>query len=325
MIVMSLAGLLQAGVQPSLRMPFFGRISSSLGAMSPGSTVAIVTPMSPDGSVDLAAYEKLLNFHIDSGTAGLCVLGTTGEASVLSMEERASVLEVTRSIAGGKVPYMVGTGAIDPKKCIELSQQALDYGADASLVVTPYYVKPTVRGLTEHYRTIADSVPLDIVLYNVPGRTCCDMSTETVAHIKNVVGPRIVGIKEASGDVSRVAPLREACGKDFLMWSGDDETGAEFVLKGGDGVISVVANVAPKEMQDMIELCLEKKESEAIKMSAKLMPLSQHLFCQSNPIPVKYALNKLGLIGSGIRPPLHPLEKSFESVVEKALADSGLA
>ncbi|GMH86289.1 hypothetical protein TrVE_jg9122 [Triparma verrucosa] len=302
--------------------------STSLSALNPGSTVALTTPMLPSGSLDIPAYRKLLQWHVESGTKGLCVLGTTGEASTLSFEEREEVLKVTKEEIKDKnhnVSIIVGTGTINPSTCIKYSLQALKYSADASLIVTPYYVKPTPTGLLNHYKKIADAVPeLPIILYNVPSRTGCDMLPSTVSLIKENCGSIIIGIKEATGDLSRVEPIKKMCGDDFMMWSGDDSTGSEFVLLGGDGVISVTANVAPKEMNVVMEAALAKDREKVEEENEGLKGVHEELFCQANPIPVKWALWKMGRVEEGIRGPLTVLEEEYWGRVEKALEEAGI-
>lgn len=284
-----------------------------------------MTPMTESGDIDLETMKALVRFHVEEGTDGLCVLGTTGEAATMNMAERESVLKATMEAKGSSpISVIVGTGTVNPNTCIEFSKQALAAGADAALVVTPYYVKPTPRGLVDHFKTIADAVPeLPIVLYNVPSRTGCDMLPETVKMVQDACGSIIVGIKEATGDVDRVSPIKTLCGSDFLMWSGDDETGAEFVLKGGDGVISVSANCAPKAMSQIMKAALDGDKSTVETLNSPLKAMHDKLFVESNPIPVKYAVAKMGY-GHGIRPPLTPLLQEYESVVDDALKEAGV-
>ena len=292
-----------------------------------GSLCALVTPMKGNGEIDVVSLRSLLQWHLASGTDGMVILGTTGEASTMSMEERATVLKVTQEEIGGKMPIIVGCGTINPDTVIKYSKQALEYGADASLLVTPYYVKPTQKGLEEFYKKIHDAVPeLPIILYNVPGRTGVDLLPKTVASIvakcKN-----IIGIKEATGNVARVPELRSELKEirpNFLLYSGDDETGAEFVLKGGDGVISVTTNIAPKEMHEMMMACLKKDESTANSINKPLELCHQKLFVEANPIPAKYALYKMGKMERGIRLPLTWMEEDNNETVNEALQTAGL-
>jgi len=296
-------------------------MSSRLYALNKGSTVALVTPMTEDGEIDVEAYKALVGWHVREGTDGLCVLGTTGEASTMTMAEREVVLKATMEAKGDSpISIIVGTGTINPATCIEFSKQALSMGADAALVVTPYYVKPTTRGLVQHFKTIAEAVPdLPIVLYNVPSRTGCDMKPEAVKEVVDACGDVIVGIKEASGDLDRVQPIKSLCGSDFLMWSGDDETGSEFVLLGGDGVISVSANCAPKKMSQIMKAALDGDRSTVEALNSPLKGIHDKLFIESNPIPVKYAMARMGMSKPGIRPPLSELHHTLTSVVDEAL------
>lgn len=289
--------------------------------VKPGSLVALVTPFTESGAIDEPALRALLEWHVESKTDGLVVLGTTGEASVMDMDERARVLEITAEVAKGKVPIVVGTGTINPKSVVKMTQQAADLGADASLVVTPYYVKPTPVGLVQHFTYVADAVDLPMVLYNVPGRTGVDCKPETAAAAAK--HPGIIGIKEATGDVSRVAELRKLAGKDFMLFSGDDETGAEFVLLGGDGVISVTSNIVPNLQHRIMAAALSKDRAQAESLNRPLELLHKRLFLQSNPIPAKWALYRMGRIGPGIRPPLTPMSDTFIGPLEEALSAAG--
>ncbi len=287
-----------------------------------GSMVALVTPMKPDGAIDEAQLRALLQWHVASQTDGVVVLGTTGEASTLSFEERARVLDITAEEVKGKIPIVVGTGTIDPKTVVKLTKQAVDHGADASLVVTPYYVKPTQKGLVTHFGFVAEAVDLPCLLYNVPGRTGSDIKPETAAEVA-AKHPSVIGIKEATGDVSRVAAIRKLAGEKFLLYSGDDETGAEFVLKGGDGVISVTSNIVPDVMHQLMMAALAKDAKKTEALNKPLELLHQRLFLQSNPIPAKWALYRMGRIGAGIRPPMTVLEEEFHKPLEEALKAAG--
>ncbi len=290
-----------------------------------GSTVALVTPFLPNGEVDIPSLRTILQFHKENQTDGLCILGTTGEASLLTMAERKLILDVAVEEVKGDIPIMVGTGAIDPVAVKEMTLQAIDCGCDASLVVTPPYIKPPQRGLVNHFTTMAD-LGLPVVVYNVPGRTAVDVSPETIGLC--AVHENIIAVKEATGDVSRVAAIREATKgleKPLLLYSGDDATEAQFVLKGGDGCISVTANVAPKLMHDMMMASLKKDEAEAMRINEKLESIHNDIFCESNPIPAKWALKRLGKInGDYCRPPLAALDEQYYSVLEGAMKKAGL-
>jgi 4-hydroxy-tetrahydrodipicolinate synthase len=296
--------------------------------MRPGSTVAIITPMIPEtGAVDIEGLRKLLRYHVEQETDNLCILGTTGENSVLSMEERELILTTAVAEVKGKIPILVGTGTINPTAVKTLTQQAIDLGCDAGLVVTPYYVKPPQRCLIQHMTDAAD-LGLPVIIYNVPGRTAVDFKDENIAIAAQ--HPGIIGVKDATGDVSRVETLRRltnehSSSKDFLLYTGDDGTTLDYVLRGGDGCISVTANVAANAMHRMVQAARDGRVEEATSINAPLLGLHNHLFCESNPIPVKWAAMRLGLVDSAYcRPPLAQLEQQFESQVEDALRQAGL-
>jgi len=304
---------------------------NNLMPLARGSTVALITPMIPDTlEIDYPALERLLKYHMDAGTGGLCILGTTGEASLLSKNERKKVIQTTVEMCKGKIPIMVGAGTIDPTTVKANILQARDEGADAVLVVTPYYVKPPQRGLIRHFTTAAD-LGMPTVLYNVPGRTGVDCSPETIFKCC-CLSRNIVAVKEATGDVSRVHKIRALLsdvedGEELkvLLYSGDDATSVDFCLQGGDGCISVTANVAANAMHAAINAALKGDAELANKINAPLELLHDKLFCESNPIPVKWAAERIGLIESGIpRPPLDALDDKFHSVLEEALAAAGL-
>lgn len=287
-----------------------------------GSYVAIVTPFTPTGSVDLDAMRKLLKYHLDGGTDGICVLGTTGESATLSMSEREAVLKVTVEEVKGKIPILVGTGTINPEDVKIQTIQAMDLGADAAMVVTPYYVKPPQRGLVKFFNTIAD-LGMPIVLYNVPGRTACDLVPETIAICAQ--HENIIGVKEATGDLDRVSKIRSLCGDDLLLFSGDDSTETEFVLLGGDGCISVTANVAPSAMHEMITSALNGNADVARTQNEKLKLLHKNLFIEPSPMPVKWALQRLGLINPDFcRLPLDVLDEKYYPDIENALSAAEL-
>ena len=290
-----------------------------------GSTVALVTPYLPNGDVDFNALETLLNYHVESQTDGLCILGTTGEASLLTMTERKSILESAVQIVKGKIPIMVGTGSIDPTAVKEMTMQAIDCGCDASLVVSPPYVKPPQRGLVHHFLSMAD-LGLPVVVYNVPGRTAVDVSPQTIGLCAG--HDNIVAVKEATGDLSRVAAIREATSQletPLLLYSGDDATEAEFVMQGGDGCISVTANVAAASMHEMMMACLAGDRVKAMAINEKLAGVHDKIFCESNPIPAKWALKRMGMINSAhCRPPLMEMDEKFDMVVEEVLKQAGV-
>ncbi len=296
--------------------------------MRQGSYVALVTPMTNNGDIDIPSLRSLLQFHLESGTDGLCILGTTGEAAVLTMQERKRVLDVAVEEVKGKIPILVGTGTIDPEHVKEQTLQAIDCGCDASLVVTPYYVKPPQRGLIRHFETMAD-LGLPVCIYNVPGRTGVDLLPENIGKVAG--HPNIVAVKEATGDVSRVAKIHEACEANgvpidsLLLFSGDDGSADEFVLRGGDGCISVTANVAPSMMHRLMMAALKKDTDEVERINSPLRRLHNDEFCETNPIPIKWAVKRIGKIDSAyLRPPLDELSPDFHGVVENALKEAGI-
>ena len=290
--------------------------------MKAGSTCALVTPFTPTGDIDVEALRGLLRFHVEGETDGLCVLGTTGEAAVMTMAERETVLKIVVEEVKGKIPILVGTGTIDPAHVKEMTLQAIDLGCDASLVVTPYYVKPPQRGLVKHMLSMAD-LGLPVVIYNVPGRSGSDMKPESIALCAD--HPNIIGVKEATGDVGRVQELRDLTGDKLLLLSGDDGTDAEFTLKGGDGCISVTANLAPKQKHDLMMAALAGDKDEVERIGAPLRDLNGKLFCEANPIHVKWAMKRIGKIPTGYcRPPLDELDGDFQPIVEEALRTAGL-
>jgi 4-hydroxy-tetrahydrodipicolinate synthase len=266
----------------------------------------------PSGKIDVPGLENLLDFHVEKGTDNLCVLGTTAEAAVMSMEERELVLKTIVNKVKGKIPLLVGTGTINPNAVKAMTQQAIDLGGDASLVVSPYYVKPPQRGLIRHFTEMAD-MGLPIILYNVPGRSAVNLSDETIATLAE--HDSIIGIKDATGDLSRVSSLKLA-----LRENGDDGTTKEFVLQGGDGCISVTANIVPAIMHNMVQAALRGDEAEATRLNESLLELHQKLFVESNPIPCKWAAKRVGLIDSAYcRPPLDEMDPRFVGAVEEAL------
>lgn len=290
--------------------------------MFQGSIVALVTPMAPDGSIDESALSNLIEFHIQQKTDGLVIMGTTGESATLDTDEHCWVIQRAVELAKGRIPVIGGTGSNSTKEAIELTERAKEVGVAGCLLVTPYYNKPTQEGLYRHFMTIADMVGIPQILYNVPGRTGCDMLPETVARL--APHPHIVGIKEATGKVERVSQLRAGCGKEFLLLSGDDATAMEFIFAGGNGVISVTGNVAPKAMHEMCQFAQSGNRPEAEAINHRLDPLHKHLFIESNPIPVKWAVEQMGLIPSGIRLPLTPLSASCHETVRQAMQHAGV-
>jgi len=291
--------------------------------MLTGSLVAIVTPMHPDGSLDLPALHKLLDWHVESGTSGIVVVGTTGESPTVDVDEHCTLIKTTVDHIGKRVKVIAGTGANSTAEAIELTRFALEVGADACLSVAPYYNKPTQDGLYRHFRAIAEAVELPLILYNVPGRTVSDIGPETVLRLAQV--PGIIGLKDATSDLVRhVDMLRRLPGdREFSFLSGNDDTALAYVLLGGHGVISVTANVAPKQMALMCKAALAGNLGEARAFNNKLMPLHTKLFVESNPIPVKWALAEMGRIQSGIRLPLTPLDVKFHDTVRAALREAG--
>lgn len=290
--------------------------------MIKGSIVAIVTPMLADGKVDWKGLETLVEWHIAEGTNGIVSVGTTGESATLDIEEHIEVIRRTVQIAKGRIPIIAGTGSNATTEAIEQTQAAQAVGADAALLVTPYYNKPPQEGLYRHYKAVAEAVKLPQILYNVPGRTGCDMQPATVARLARI--PNIVGIKEAKGELSRIKDLLAAeLGKDFAIYSGDDATACETILMGGHGDISVTANVAPRKMQQMCAAALAGKRGEAERIDAELRLLHKDLFVEPNPIPVKWALAQMKMIQDGIRLPLVGLDAAHHEVVRAALRAAG--
>ena len=288
-----------------------------------GSIVAIVTPMFEDGSVDWKGLEKLVEWHIAQGTNSIVAVGTTGEASTLSLAEHKQVIKEIVRVANKRIPIIAGTGANSTHEAIELTKEAKELGADAALLVTPYYNKPTQEGLYQHYKAIAEAVDLPQILYNVPGRTGVDMLNETVIRLADI--PQIVGIKDATGDVPRGQALIEGLrGKEMTVYSGDDATAYQLIALGALGNISVTANVAPKEMSQICAAAISGDAERAEALNNEIANLHNILFCESNPIPVKWALHEMGLIGTGIRLPLTPLAEQYRAPLHEALVEAGV-
>ncbi len=287
-----------------------------------GSMVALITPMFDDGSVDFDALKSLVDFHIESGTNAIVSVGTTGESATLNHQEHVKVMQKTIDFAQGRIAIIAGTGANSTTEAIELTKDAKSIGADACLLVTPYYNKPTQEGLYRHYKAIAEAVDIDQILYNVPGRTAVDLLPETVVRLSSI--SNIIGVKDATGDLSVAQQLIDTCPQDFLLYSGDDATAVEFILMGGHGGISVSANVAPKVVSDAYNAAMDDNRDLAETINTTLIDLHQHLFVESNPIPVKWALHKMGKCGSGIRLPLTTLSEEAQAVLEQDLLSLGV-
>jgi 4-hydroxy-tetrahydrodipicolinate synthase len=290
--------------------------------MFAGSLVALVTPMQGDGRVDYDSLRRLVDFHAREGTDGIVSVGTTGESATLDFDEHIEVVRRTVEYAAGRLPVIAGTGANATREAIELTRAAKAAGAQACLLVTPYYNKPTQEGLYRHYRAVADAVEIPQILYNVPGRTGCDMLPETVARLAGT--PNIVGLKEAVGEASRIRELLDRVESRMTIFSGDDATACESILMGCKGDISVTANVAPRLMHDMCAAALAGDRGRALTLDNKLQPLHRNLFLEPNPIPVKWALRQMGLIPDGIRLPLTPLAGQYHARVREALAAAGV-
>lgn len=287
-----------------------------------GSMVALVTPMFVDGSLDYESLARLVEFHIENGTSAIVSMGTTGESATLEMDEHCEVIRRTVEMVRGRIPVIAGTGANSTTEAVQLTQCARDAGAAACLLVTPYYNKPTQEGLYLHYRKIAESVDIPQILYNVPGRTACDMLPDTVARLATI--PNIIGIKEATGSLNRLHEIQSKVPDDFELFSGDDETGTEFMLQGGHGVISVTTNVAPKAMATMCAAALAGDRDTAEAINRPLLGLHKNLFLEANPIPVKWALTEMGLIPPGIRLPLTPLSEQYHQPLREAMHQAGI-
>jgi 4-hydroxy-tetrahydrodipicolinate synthase len=290
--------------------------------MIKGSLVAIVSPMRDDGSLDYDAYRRLIEWHIAEGTNGIVAVGTTGESPTVDHEEHCELIRVAVETVRGRVPVIAGTGGNSTTEAIELTAYAKGVGADATLQVVPYYNKPTQEGLYQHFRKVAESVDLPVILYNVPGRTVADLSTETTLRLTQV--PGIVGLKDATGDLARASDLLKRAPKPFAVYSGNDDTALALMLLGGHGVISVTANLAPRLMAELCKAALAGDLSGARALNNRLLPLHLKLFVEPNPIPVKWALARMGRIAGGIRLPLVPLAEGNRPVVEAALRELGL-
>ncbi|OED49206.1 4-hydroxy-tetrahydrodipicolinate synthase [Endozoicomonas sp. (ex Bugula neritina AB1)] len=290
--------------------------------MITGSLVAIVTPMLENGELDNEGMYNLVEHHIKQGTNGIVVAGTTGESATLTVQEHCEVIKRMVDQVNGRIPVIAGTGANSTAEAVHLTAEAKTLGVDACLLVTPYYNKPTQEGLFLHYKTVAESVDIPQILYNVPGRTAVDMLPETIGRLSQF--KNIVGVKEATGIVERGQQIRELCGDDFAIYSGDDATGTELMIQGGNGVISVTNNVAPKLMHEMCVAALSGDRETAEAIDQQLRTLHETLFVEANPIPVKWALQEMGMIKRGIRLPLTSLSEGFRPVVRNALKQAEL-
>lgn len=290
--------------------------------MFKGSMVALVTPMNEDGTIDKKALYDLIEWHIQSKTDAIIAAGTTGESSTLDADEQLELISLVVKQVAGRIPVIAGTGSNSTRTTIKLSENAKLAGADACLIVTPYYNKPTQNGLYQHYKTIAEKVNMPIILYNVPARTACDILPETVERLSKI--KNIIGIKEATGKPERVTDIINRCGKTFMVYSGDDATAMQAMLDGAKGVISVTANVAPLKMHEMCEAALNGNRVLAEKINAELVLLHDRLFLESNPIPTKWVLHTMGKIQSGIRMPLLPLDSKYHQEVKEAMQNAGV-
>ena len=287
-----------------------------------GSMVALVTPMHAGGGIDEHSLQRLIDFHIENGTDAIVTVGTTGESATLDEEEHCHVIRRTVELAAGRIPVIAGTGANSTREAIRLTHCAMEADVDACLLVTPYYNKPTQEGLYQHFRAVAEAVPVPQILYNVPGRTACDLLPETIERLATI--SNIIGIKEATGDLERARTILDCCGNRLDVYSGDDATAMELILLGGKGNISVTANVAPAAMHEMCAAALARDRDAAGAINQSLEILHRALFVESNPIPVKWALHAMGLIPPGIRLPMTPLAEVFHDTVRQALRQAGV-
>jgi 4-hydroxy-tetrahydrodipicolinate synthase len=285
--------------------------------MLKGSLVAIVTPMLPDGALDIPRLRTLVDFHVAQGTDGIVIVGTTGESPTVDFEEHCLLIRATVEQAAGRIPVIAGTGANCTREAIELTQQAREAGADACLLVAPYYNRPTQEGLYQHFKTVAEAVDIPQILYNVPGRTGCDIANDTVLRLAGI--PNIIGIKDATGNIERGTDLLRRAPADFAVYSGDDASSLALMLLGGHGTISVTANVAPRLVHEMCTAAFGGNVELARTINLQLFPLHQKLFVEANPIPVKWVLGEMGLIQSGIRLPMTPLSGQHHDTLRDAM------
>src|ERR671919_2267705 len=291
--------------------------------MITGSLVAIVTPMRTDGALDLARFKNLIDWHVAEGTDGIVVVGTTGESPTVNFDEHKELIRIAVQHSRGRIPIIGGTGGNSTVEAIELTQAAKKAGATACLSVVPYYNKPTQEGLYRHFRKIAETVDLPMILYNVPARTVADLANDTVMRLAQV--PGIIGIKDATANIERGTDLIKRAPRNFAIYSGEDATALALILLGGHGVISVTANVAPKAMHQMCAAALVGDVKKARELNLRLFPLHQKLFVEANPIPVKWAMAERGLIEPGLRLPMSPLAEKFHQTVREALQEAGIA
>ena len=290
--------------------------------MITGSIPAIVTPMHEDGSLDYDSFRKLIEHHVKEGSDGIVVVGTTGESPTVDVDEHGELIRFTVEVVAGRVPVIAGTGANSTAEAIELTRHAAKVGATASLSVVPYYNKPTQEGLYQHFRAIAEAVDTPVILYNVPGRTVADMSNDTALRLAQI--PNVIGIKDATGNIERGTDLILRAPKDFAIYSGDDASACALILLGAHGTISVTANVAPRLMHEMCVAAIACDGPRARDLNARLVKLHRDLFCEANPIPVKWAVAQMGLIGNAIRLPLTQLSEPFHGRVREAMRQAGI-
>ncbi len=290
--------------------------------MLKGSLVALITPMEEDGSIDYRGLQKLVDFHVENQTDGIISVGTSGESATLDIDQQIEVIGRTVEMAAGRIPIIAGTGGNSTTEAVELTSRAAELGVYACLLVVPYYNKPTQHGLYQHFEFIAESVDIPQILYNVPGRTALDMANDTVVDLARI--PNIVGIKDATGDIPRVADFVNKCGSDFALYSGDDATTLQFIIAGGHGCISVTANVVPGLMHEMCIAAIAGEMDNATQLNQRLDPLHTALFLESNPIPVKWALCEMGYVKKGIRLPLTEFSEKFHAQLKAAMSNAGV-
>ncbi len=291
--------------------------------MFKGSLIALATPFDADNRIDYEALERLIEFHVNEGSNGLVIAGTTGESATLDKSEHYELIGKAVDIVDGRLPVIAGTGSNSTAQTIKLSREVGTFGIDAYLMVAPYYNKPMQEGIYQHFSSIADALDKPVMLYNVPGRTVTDILPETVARL--AAHPNIFGIKEATGDIERLNQIRDLVADDFMLYSGDDFTTMAFIENGGHGVVTVSGNVAPRLMSDMCRAALAGESAKAKELDDKLQPLNKALFLESNPSPLKWALAEMGLISSGIRLPLTPYAEEYHAEMRQAMANAGIS